>query len=157
MTEAPAPINKLQLKAYLGLLNHYRKFVPNMATIVHHLCNLLKDNTDWMWSDECQRSFDRLKQVITSPDVLVHYNPSLKIKLTCDASNYGLGAVFSRVFENGIEKPISFVNEVGAKDDCDYSYINYVDTANIGLILDSVRTETKQDEELKLVLEYIQH
>ena len=33
---APAPQNVTQLKAYLGLLTYYSKFLPNMATTYHH-------------------------------------------------------------------------------------------------------------------------
>ena len=40
--------------------------------------------------------------------MLTHYDPVVPLKLACDASSYSLGAVLSRVFPQGIEKPIAF-------------------------------------------------
>ena len=40
--EAPTPQNVAELRSFLGLLNYYGKFVPNLATILHPLINLLK-------------------------------------------------------------------------------------------------------------------
>lgn len=37
--EAPAPINVTELKAYLGLLNYFNKFLPNMATLLEPCMN----------------------------------------------------------------------------------------------------------------------
>lgn len=98
MLDAPCPTNKAQLQSYLGLLNYYRKFIPNMATIAHPLYRLLKNDVDWDWSESCQSCFDKLKKIIASPEVLVHYNPNLKLRLACDASPYGVGAVLSLCF-----------------------------------------------------------
>lgn len=32
--DAPTPANVTELKAYLGLLNYYNKFLPNLATLL---------------------------------------------------------------------------------------------------------------------------
>ena len=42
--------------------------------------------------------------------VLVHYDPSLPIRLATDASAYGVGAVMSHVFPNGDEQPIAYAS-----------------------------------------------
>ena len=42
--------------------------------------------------------------------MLTHYNPDLPVRLTCDSSAYGLGAVISHVMENGVERPIAFAS-----------------------------------------------
>lgn len=42
--------------------------------------------------------------------VLTHYNPSLPVKLACDASPYGIGAVMSHLMEDGSERPIAFAS-----------------------------------------------
>ena len=85
---APAPKDKLQLQSFLGLINYYRKFVPNMASLAHPLYNLLKNDVIWDWSEKCVESFKKLKEIMASDNILVHYNPALKVKLTCDASSY---------------------------------------------------------------------
>ncbi|KAH0821232.1 hypothetical protein GEV33_001559 [Tenebrio molitor] len=48
-----------------------------------------------------------LKEILTSAQVLTHYNPDYDIKLSVDASPYGLGGVISHVMPNGSERPIA--------------------------------------------------
>jgi len=59
------------------------------------------------WCKDCQKAFVALKEQLASSDVLVHYDPDLPLKLDCDASAYGIGAVLSHVFANGAERPIA--------------------------------------------------
>ena len=37
IVQAPAPESEQQLRSFLGLLNYYSKFIPNLATMVHPL------------------------------------------------------------------------------------------------------------------------
>ena len=50
-----------------------------------------------------------MKELVTSEQVLTHYHPEKPIKLACDASAYGIGAVISHIIE-GHEKPIAFAS-----------------------------------------------
>ena len=47
ISEAPAPTNTTQLRAYLSLINFYRHFLPQAATLLEPLNRLLKANTQW--------------------------------------------------------------------------------------------------------------
>lgn len=42
--EVPVPENPTDLKSFLGLINYYRRFVPDMATLAHPLNRLLVEN-----------------------------------------------------------------------------------------------------------------
>ena len=42
IAQAPAPQNVAQLRSFLGLLNYYRKFLPNLARVVQPLNVLLQ-------------------------------------------------------------------------------------------------------------------
>jgi hypothetical protein len=44
---APAPTNISELRSFLGLLNYYGKFVPNLSTLLHPLNQLLQHETEW--------------------------------------------------------------------------------------------------------------
>jgi hypothetical protein len=46
--KAPRPQNVSQLRSFLGLLNYYRKFVPNSASIIQPLNQLLQKGKRWV-------------------------------------------------------------------------------------------------------------
>ena len=79
--EAPEPRNVQELRSFLGLLNYYGKFIPNLATMLHPLHKLLCKRTPWRWTKRCKRAFKCAKDALESSKVLVHYNPSLPLKL----------------------------------------------------------------------------
>ena len=55
--QAPAPKNVTELRSFLGLLNYYGKFMPNLASHVHPLNQLLREDQPWQWADECEKAF----------------------------------------------------------------------------------------------------
>ena len=57
----------------------------------------------------------------TSSQLLVHFNPSLPLTLSCDASAYRLGAVLAHRFPDGSEKPIDFASRSLNKAERNYS------------------------------------
>jgi len=46
--EAPKPVNVSQLKAFLGLLNYYGKFLPNLSSTLTPLYSLLWKQTTYL-------------------------------------------------------------------------------------------------------------
>ena len=123
IVQAPEPQNLQQLRSYLGLLNYYGKFIPNLATIAHPLHNLLRNNVKWSWTSECTRAFKATKQALVSSDVLIHYDPTLPISLAGDASAYGLGAVISHTLPDGTERPIAFASRTLSSAEQNYAQL----------------------------------
>ena len=121
---APAPTNQTQLKSFLGLINYYSKFLPNLSTILFPLYRLLQSKVPWQWEEKEQRAFETAKAKLTTDRVLAHYDPTKPIVLACDASPYGLGAVLSHVMENGEEKPVAFTSRSLAPAEKQYSQLD---------------------------------
>lgn len=126
LQKAPAPRNVTELKAYLGLLNYYHRFLPNLATLLAPLHNLLRKSVIgvWHWSSEQREAFEKSKQLIQSPEVLVHYDTQKDLILACDASPYGVGAVLSHRMEDGHERPISFMSRTLTPSERNYSQLD---------------------------------
>lgn len=122
--EAKPPENVTQLKAYLGLLNYYGRFLKNLSHELHPLHKLLKKDQEFEWGAEQQKCFEKTKRMILSAKVLVHYNPMLPLVLHCDASSYGLGAVLSNVMPDGTEHPIGFVSRTMNDAEKNYSQLD---------------------------------
>ena len=120
---APEPKNTTELRSFLGLVNYYGKFIKNLSSIAHPLNRLLCKNTKWKWSQECQEVFQELKAKLSSSEVLVHYDEKLPLKLDCDASAYGIGAVLSHVYPDGSERPIAYASRSLTSAEVNYAQL----------------------------------
>ena len=120
--DAPQPTTVTDLVLF-RTVNYYGKFLPNISTILAPLYTLLRKSEPWKWSDKQQSAFDKSKQLLTSSQLLVHFDPSKELILSCDASQYGIGAVLAHRFSDGSEKPIGFVSRTLTVAEKNYSQI----------------------------------
>ena len=124
IVDAPCPRDVSELRAFLGLLNYYGKFLPNLAGNIHPLNNLLCKTQKWNWTEACKKSFNWAKQAIASSKILVHYDPKLPIKVAADASAYGIGAVLYHILEDNNEHPVAFVSRTLSPSEKNYSQLD---------------------------------
>ncbi|UYV76620.1 K02A2.6-like [Cordylochernes scorpioides] len=122
--DAPKPLNVTQLRAFLGLVTYYHKFIRNAADVLSPLYALLKKGTKWHWSTECRKAFREIKEIISSDQILIAYDPKLPIRLSCDSSSYRLGAVLSQIDVDGNERPIYFISRTLSQAEKKYSQID---------------------------------
>ena len=123
ISKAPSPTNVQELRSFLGLLNYYRKFIPNLATLLAPLNALLCQESSWKWSAACQTAFEDAKSALLSSTVLAHYDVTLPLKLAADASAYGIGAVISHVYPDGSERPIAFASRTLTSSEKNYAQL----------------------------------
>ncbi|XP_052562119.1 uncharacterized protein K02A2.6-like [Culex pipiens pallens] len=124
IAEMPAPTDVSTLRAFLGAINYYGKYIPHMRNLRYPLDNLLKSSqTKFLWTAECQRSFVTFKRILLSDLALTHYDPSLPIVVSADASNVGLGACIQHVFRNGSRKTVYHVARSLTKAEANYGQI----------------------------------
>ena len=121
--EAPTPKSVHQLKAYLGLLSYYSKFLPNLSTTLYPLYKLLRKNCPWKWGIEQQEALEASKKLLTSDGFVTLFDPNLKLTLACDASEYGIGAVLAHHMEDNTEKPIGYASHTLTKAEHIYSQL----------------------------------
>ena len=124
ITEAPTPRNVTELCSFLGLINYYGKFLPNLSSTLAPLYKLLQQNTQWQWCNQQVTAFNAAKEALQSSTLLVHYDGSKPLTLACDASSYGVGAVLSHSFEDGSEKPIGFASRTLSTAEKHYSQLD---------------------------------
>ena len=105
--EAPSPRNVEELRSFLGLINYYGKFLPNLTAKLSPLYVLLNKKQQWEWSTAQDVAFQVAKDALQADSLLVHYDPAKPLVVACDASQYGIGAVLSHVTENQEERPIA--------------------------------------------------
>ena len=104
------PENVTQLRAFLGMLNYYHCFLPDIATVLEPLHRLLRQGTKWCWKTKQHEASDKSKKLLQSANLLVHFQPHLEPILVSDASDYGVGAVLSHRMADGTEHPIGYIS-----------------------------------------------
>lgn len=118
--DAKTPTNISELRAYVGMLNFYSKFMPHMSRDLKPLYRLTEKQTPFVWTTECQSAFDLSKKKLLCHNILVPYDPTKHLIVSSDASPYGIGCVLSQVMAGNssnksnknyiVEKPVMFAS-----------------------------------------------
>ena len=124
LLKAPVPKNKDELVSFLGAVNYYRRYLANLSNVIASLERLRGKNVKWIWGDKEQQAYDKMKQLLSSSNVLTFYSPELPLRLDTDASSVGLGAVLSHVMKDGSERPIEYISRTLSAAEKNYSQID---------------------------------
>ena len=62
VTKWVAPTSVGEIKSFLGLAGYYRRFIENFSRIAKPMTELLKKDTKFKWTEECEASFQELKK-----------------------------------------------------------------------------------------------
>jgi hypothetical protein len=87
------PTNVHEIRSFLGLASYYRRFVKGFSTLSGPLTALTKKNVRYVWSDECEASFQELKRRLVTAPVLTLPSSKEGFVVYSDASHSGLGCV----------------------------------------------------------------
>jgi hypothetical protein len=59
-----------QVRQFLEMVGYYRRFVPDFSKVSKPITELLKNQTKFVWSPECNEAFETLKRSLTTAPVL---------------------------------------------------------------------------------------
>ena len=96
MEAMPPPKTPKEVRQFLGLVGYYRKFVPRFSDIARPLTNLTKKDIVFKWTDECQKTFELLKELLMKEPILVYPDPARPYNLYTDASKYAWACVLTQ-------------------------------------------------------------
>lgn len=117
----PAPSDKREVMRFLGMARYYRKFCYNFSVVAEPLTILLRKNQKFVWSEECQHSFERIKSLLLSAPVLKAPDFDKPFKLQVDASDIGIGAVLLQESSQGIDHPVCYYSQKLNSHQANYS------------------------------------
>ena len=88
-----SPTTVKGVRQFLGHARFYRRFIKDFSNLSKPLCELLVKNAKFIWDEICQKSFDQLKQFLTTTPIVRAPNWQLPFEVMCDASDFAIGAV----------------------------------------------------------------
>ena len=89
----PQPKTVTEIRSFLGLAGYYQRFVEGFAKIAKPMTVLTRKKHKYSWTEANERSFQELKNRLTTTPVLTIPQGSTGFAIYCDASKSGLGAV----------------------------------------------------------------
>ena len=107
LKEMSPPTGVPSLRSFLGSVQFYGKFLPNLSTVTEPLHRLTRKEVRWNWGISEHMAFEKVKSMLCRDVVLAHFDPSLPIGISCDASEVGIGAVLFHRYPNGSERPVA--------------------------------------------------
>ena len=93
ITGMPTPTDRAVLQRLLGMCQYLSKFCQNLSQTVLPLRHLTRDDTEFLWSEVHEASFNSAKTLIASTTALRYYDVSLPVTLQVDASDSAIGVV----------------------------------------------------------------
>ena len=121
--QMPAPTDVSSLRSFLGQVQFYGKFLPNLSTTLEPLYHLTKRDTQWQWGAPEETAFQTCKDLLSRDTVLAHFNPALDVGISCDASDVGIGCVLFHRYSDGSERPIANASKTLTQTQRRYSQI----------------------------------
>ena len=97
----------MEIRAFLGLIGHYMRFIKGFAHIAQLLNKLpsgkgASRKSEWvLLLEDTMKAYDALKWACMSPPVLAFADYTKEFLLETDASKEGLGAVLSQKQADG--------------------------------------------------------
>ncbi|CAN6440999.1 unnamed protein product [Victoria cruziana] len=134
------PSSVREVRSFLGHAGFYRRFIQDFSKISRPLCELLAKDVSFVFSEECLRSFNLLKEALVSAPILRAPDWNLDFEIMCDASDYAIGAILGQRVD---KKPV--VIYYASKSLVDAQVIIYTDHAALKYLM------SKKDSKPRLI------
>ncbi|RVW88857.1 hypothetical protein CK203_045076 [Vitis vinifera] len=87
----PAPKTEKDIRGFLGRLQYISRFIARLTDICEPIFRLLRKNQPTVWNDDCQFAFEKIKEYLLSPPVLVPPTPGRPTSSIFVSFRHGLG------------------------------------------------------------------
>jgi hypothetical protein len=110
------PTSWTELRSFIGLANTIHRFIPNQASIIAPLTDLLRGcgtkqkPSPFKWEGEQRDIFEKARSALSNPTTLAIFDPKRPVHLYTDWSERAIGSYICQPDENGMEAPIAYAS-----------------------------------------------
>ena len=101
--EWPVPVKQTEVRSFLGLCGYYKRVIEGYAEIAKPLHIMAEKARPFIWTEECQHAFEKLKTQLTDAPILIYPDFEKEFIPDTDTSGSSIGAVLSQK-KNGKER-----------------------------------------------------
>ncbi|KAI3797202.1 hypothetical protein L1987_32457 [Smallanthus sonchifolius] len=96
ISKLPPPTSVKSIRSFLGHAGFYRRFIKDFSKITRPMTKLLEKGVVFIFSDECRKAFELLKEKLVNAPIMAAPDWTLPFELMCDASDFAVGAVLGQ-------------------------------------------------------------
>lgn len=116
--DMPSPRDTKDLQRFLGMVTYIARFVDKLSEKTAILRSLLRKDIVFQWSDQHEKAFQSLKQILSKTPCLQFFNIDQPTTISVDASQNGMAAV---LMQNG--RPCAHASRALTETQTRYSQI----------------------------------
>ena len=121
--DMPTPRTEREIRGFLGRLQYISLFIAKLTGICEPIFHLLRKNQPIVWNDDCQRAFEKIKECLLSPLVLVPPILGFPLLLYLSISDMALGCMLAQLDDSGNERAIYYLSKRMLEYECRYIMI----------------------------------
>ncbi|XP_059670967.1 uncharacterized protein LOC132316511 [Cornus florida] len=118
----PPPQSLKQLKSLVGQVSYLRRFIPALAKVTHAFGALMKERSEFRWSEKHQQVLNRLRGLLSSPTTMVAPRIGIPLRLYITSTERSIGALLAQE-KDGQERPVYYISRVVQGVEARYSPI----------------------------------
>uniref|UniRef100_A0A2N9GYX8 RNase H type-1 domain-containing protein n=1 Tax=Fagus sylvatica TaxID=28930 RepID=A0A2N9GYX8_FAGSY len=97
----PAPKTEKEIRSFLGRINYIARFIAQLTATCEPLFKLLRKDVKIKWTEDCQRAFDKIKEYLLNPPILVPPTPGRPLILYLTVQEASMGCMLGQQDETG--------------------------------------------------------
>ena len=121
--DMPSSRTKREIRGFLGILQYISHFIANLTDICDPIFRLLRKNQPTVWNDDCQRAFNKIKERLVSPTVLMPPIQGHPLLLYFSVSDMALGCMLAQLNDSGKKQTIYYLSKRMLEYECRYIMI----------------------------------
>ena len=107
----PAPRTEREIRDFLGRLQYINRFIVKLTNICEPIFQLLRKSQPTVWNDQCQHAFERIREFLLSPPVLVPPTPGRPLLLYLSVSDVALGCMLAQLDDSCKKRAIYYLSK----------------------------------------------
>jgi ribonuclease HI len=97
----PAPRTEKEIRSFLGRINYIARFIAQLTATCEPLFKLLRKDVKIKWTEDCQKAFDKIKEYLLNPPILVPPTPGRPLILYLTVQEASMGCMLGQQDKTG--------------------------------------------------------